>query len=130
MIKLEKSFIKFLLVGLTNTAISYIVLMIGLYAFSTLALKATLAQAISYGVGMLWSFFLNKRWTFNSNYSSTNEFKKFISLQFFFAFISSATLGIFVDYYAFNPTVVWLIVMGFITIANYWTSKNWVFNNG
>lgn len=125
MLKLDKIFIKFLIVGLSNTLISYLVFVLGLKLLSLQNTKATTAQLISYLSGILWSYYWNKGWTFESN--NTNGLQKFFILQISLAILSTGLIGVSVDYLHFYPTITWLVIMGFITIINYWLSRNWVF---
>jgi putative flippase GtrA len=57
-----KSFIRFNVVGLSNTAIDVLVFSALIY----MHLASGWAQAIGYGCGILNSFFWNKTWTFDA----------------------------------------------------------------
>lgn len=53
-------FVKFNIVGVINTAIDFCVFTL----LTFLSVNSLLAQAISYGCGMVNSYFLNRNWTF------------------------------------------------------------------
>ena len=58
---------KFIVVGLSNTALSFAVFMAATAWLPAFAGRAAAAQAISYGAGILWSFMLNGAWVFNDH---------------------------------------------------------------
>jgi putative flippase GtrA len=68
---------KFLSVGILNTALD-----VGLYFVLTrwngVAAFKTLAKGISYGVGILNSFYWNKSWTFKSDTGTMTAFVPFV----------------------------------------------------
>ena len=128
MFQLDKVFVKFLIVGLSNTLLSYLVFMLGLLLLKHVNMSATIAQLLSYLAGMLWSYYWNKSWTFESdNYSS--QLYRFIILQVSLALLSAAIIGYSIDYLDYFPTITWVLVMGFITLLNYYLSRHWVFIN-
>ena len=69
--------VKFLSVGVLNTALD-----VGLYFVLTrwtgFAAFKTLAKGISYGVGILNSFYWNKSWTFKSDAATVTAFMPFL----------------------------------------------------
>lgn len=68
---ISREFLRFLAVGLANTAFSY-----GLYLLLDLWLPYKIAYSIAYVCGIIFSYFLNARWVF----------KTVVSLKTFFAF--------------------------------------------
>ena len=124
---LDTVLIKFIITGLSNTIISYVVFILCLMLFSDLALKGTVSQLFGYTAGVFWSYFINRIWTFKSKEPVFRQMRRFVSLQVTFALISSALIGFFVDYIQFNPTITWLLVMTVITFLNYITSRRWAF---
>ena len=68
-IKLIIQFIKFGIVGLSNTIVSYVIYLVSLKGFEQAQLfKSTdylIAQLIAFILSVLWSFMLNSRFVFN-----------------------------------------------------------------
>lgn len=116
---------KFLIVGLSNTLISYL-FFIAFYKF-ILVSNAFLSQSISYAAGIAWSFYWNKNWTFSEKTHSLKVFIPFLTVQISLLFLSAllmyfATKSIIVD-----VNIIWITVMGLITMINFLCSKYLVF---
>lgn len=60
--KVDKKPIKFVLVGISNTILDFIVLNVLLFC----RVNILFANTISTGIAMLYSFFMNKKWTFRN----------------------------------------------------------------
>jgi putative flippase GtrA len=58
---LSSSLLRFAIVGLSNTALSLAVIWVGLNLFR---LSDVHANAVGYVLGFIWSFVLNRSWTF------------------------------------------------------------------
>ena len=61
--KVDKKPIRFVLVGISNTVLDFLVLNILLFC----KVNILLANTISTGIAMLYSFFMNKKWTFRNS---------------------------------------------------------------
>jgi putative flippase GtrA len=124
---LSGSFIRFLLVGVTNFIVSFTTFQLLLRIPVAFALKATISQLVSYSAGIVWSFYWNRRFTFRTAGPVIRQATRFFSLQVCLALISSALVGYGVDYAGLPATPVWLVVMAAITIVNFLASKWWAF---
>ena len=123
----DGSFARFALVGLSNFAVSFSVFR-GLVAISgSFEYKATVSQIASYAAGTIWSFIWNRRFTFRSTDPILGQGTRFVVLQASLAAVSSGLIGLFVDIMSFPASPTWFVVMGFITIGNYFLCKRWVF---
>jgi putative flippase GtrA len=89
--------------------------------------KAALSQLITYAVGITWSFWLNRRWTFRSAGNVAPQAARFTILQIVFALLSAAAIGISVDHWGNPATTSWLVVMLVITGLNFVLSRGWAF---
>jgi putative flippase GtrA len=69
------SSIRFVLVGFSNTALSLAVIWISLKVFAFSDLRANL---IGYIVGFIWSFLLNRSWTFRHRGRLAPGFARFV----------------------------------------------------
>lgn len=120
--------LRFLIVGLSNTLVSYLIFLGFLLLLSDIAIRATIAQLVGYTGGIFWSYFWNKKWTFNSTASnSPTIFFRFVTTQLLMALLSALCIGVLVDYFHYHPTLSWVCVMALITVLNYWVTKQWVF---
>jgi len=120
-----KTFGRFLIVGLTNTAISYLAFRTLLWALVDVAGRAAIAQAFAYAIGIGWSYLWNSRWTFAG--SPGGRFARFLAVQLACLAVSALAVGALVDVAGLPPTVSWLTVMAVITVANFLATRYWVF---
>ena len=118
---------KFVVVGLSNAVISYLVFMVFLGMLGRNATGAFLAQALGYGAGIFWSFHWNRKWTFAVDDASLRRFSRFIVSQGLLLAFSAVAMGVTVGYLDFPPTVAWLAVMTVVTIVNFILNRVWVF---
>jgi putative flippase GtrA len=146
-----KQFRRFLIVGLSNFAVSFTVFyllynywqlsgpfyrLLGgagrnledfLLQFGAGSLDATLANTIGYGAGIVNSFTWNKFWTFKARHETGQQFLRFVILNIVCLVLSSAGLFVFTDYLNWPYLPVWFITMGIVTLVNFGISKYWVF---
>ncbi|MET0795615.1 MAG: GtrA family protein [Polyangiaceae bacterium] len=118
----ELSVLRFGVVGVSNTVIGYSV-----FRGAHRVLPAAVSQALSYLVGMLWSYYWNRRWTFKSQGNVASEAARFFSLQVGFLILSAGLLGLLVDHLGQNPTLSWLGVSVLCTALNFVASRFWAF---
>ena len=129
----KHSFVRFLMVGLSNTAISYIAYLVSFYLAVPLIanldnVRAGFSQVLSYSAGIIWSYHLNKRFTFNHQGGSDNQlFIRFCIAQIAMLIASSAFISILVDQLHWEANISWFLVMGVVTVANYIVARFWVF---
>jgi len=118
----EVSVVRFGIVGVSNTLLGFTV-----FRGAHRVLPAAASQALSYLVGMLWSYYWNRRWTFKSQGNVASEATRFFSLQVGFLLLSAAMLGLLVDHLHQNPTVSWLGTSALCTALNFVASRFWAF---
>ena len=117
---------RFLVVGLTSTALNYIVAMV---LFYLLNIWITLSTIIGYLAGLSLGFYLNKTWTFED--TSKNNLK--LILKYFFVYGISlffAVLTVNFTIIIFNLPEYIAVIMSIIvsTILKYLGLRNWVFS--
>jgi len=122
----DRTLLRFLLVGASNTVVSYTVFHLSL---RDLVQSAAVAQALSYSAGILWSFLWNRRWTFRHQGAVLPSLLAFTALQLALLVASSLLVGLAVDRLMLPPTPSWLVVMAFITVLNYAASRHLVFTD-
>lgn len=115
---------KFIIIGISNTIISYVTFVI-MFDFVTTH-SAFLSQCISYSAGIVWSFIWNKNWTFE-NKQQSNSFFKFIITQVSLLLLSALSLNYCVNIFTIDAKIIWVFVMAIITVINFLLSKFWVF---
>jgi putative flippase GtrA len=121
-----KKFIKFCLVGVCNTALTFAVFYI---LSEVLRVNYLLGSFLGYIAGVINSFILNKLWTFQNR-------DKAIGMQFTrFAVVNAISLGInlFIMYICVErlhiaKMAAQIIATGFSTVTNYLGSRVLVFN--
>jgi putative flippase GtrA len=118
----EISVIRFGVVGVSNTVIGG-----GAYWSLHHVMPAAAAQGIAYTLGTLWSYYWNRRWTFQSQGKVASEASRFFGLQIGFMLLSSALLGLLVDRAHFPSALCWVAVSATITLLNFVASRYWAF---
>jgi putative flippase GtrA len=125
-----KRFMRFLLIGASNTLIGFVTYLAVLTLLPKTRGMVSIAQAISYSIGILWSYVWNRIWVFGSNDKHVaKEGGRFLALQVFLLLTSAALIGLLVDYFNSQRVWAWVIVMGFITVLNYFLLRLWAFRN-
>lgn len=72
---IDATFFRFVLVGVVNTLVGYTIIM---FLFHVIGLGYSLSYFLSYMVGIVISFFLNRHFVFLSKKSKMKEFFKFL----------------------------------------------------
>ena len=122
---LVEQFGKFVLVGLLNTSIHYLVFFL-LYKYAGIHYLA--ASFIGYSAGLVNSFFINKKWTFQYVQKSRwPEFIKFLLVNVAALFINIALLETFVTLFRIIPEISQIIAIGGSTVVNFLGNKFWTF---
>ena len=93
-----KKLVKFGLVGIVNTLIS-----IGCYIlFVKLGMHYILANIVSYMIGLLNSYYWNKKWVFNNRENHLSVFVKFVIVNLVVLSINTGCLFLLVHKWGFN----------------------------
>jgi len=119
--------IRFLVVGVSNTVVSYLVFLLGYHIW--FVGNALFAQPLSYSVGIAWSYAWNRKWTFQSSAGVGREFIRFIVVQIILLFLSTGLVHWTVDRRNINASIGWILVMTLITTLNYFLTKTFVFSS-
>jgi putative flippase GtrA len=119
-----RQFIKFNLVGLLNTALDFV-----LFSLLTwIGVYYILAQCVSYGVGMLNSYTLNKYWTFaQKGRLEPKQAIRFLVLNLSSLLLSLLLLMLFKDSWGIAILAAKLLTTLITTLVNYAGNKLWVF---
>ena len=118
----EVRVLRFGVVGASNAVIGFTVFRVALHACA-----AFYSQALAYTVGTLWSYYWNRRWTFQSQGNVAAEAARFFGLQIGFMVLSASLLGLLVDRLRFAAGLSWLAVAVLTTLLNFVLSRYWAF---
>ena len=86
-----------------------------------------LINVISFVIGLIISFNLNKWWVFDSKNAVAGEFVKYLALACINLVLGSLILFIFVDKLIINPLIAKFLVMALIAIWNYFIFSKIIF---
>ena len=129
-------FIKFGIIGLSNTIIGYIIYAATLYVLQELGIFSScdvyVAQFVMFMLSVGWSFYWNNRFVFANGSEKRNNIllrllKSYISYAFTGLFLSELLLIVWVGYLGINGYVAPVINLTVTVPLNFWLQKKWVF---
>ena len=132
-------FIKFGIVGLSNTCISYVIYVITLIFLQKNRLIESwdylFAQIIAFVLSVLWSFYWNNKYVFRSDNKSkyhliTSLVKTYISYAFSGLFLSSVLSLVWVEVFHISKLITPVINLIVSVPINFMLNKFWAFNKG
>jgi putative flippase GtrA len=120
---LSPSFLKFLVVGVTNT--------LGGYAFYAaliaLGVNYAVALTLEYVAGIAYGFLLNKRWTFQARGGSGQQAWRYVALYGLIYVLNITLLMLLVERWALSPYLAQILLLGFLTLLSFVVQKRWIF---
>jgi len=119
--------VRFLVVGCSNFVVSFTVFRLMLAVPGTFAFKAGVSQLVSYGAGVLWSYYWNRRFTFRASGPVRGQLMRFVILQVSLACSSAVVIDSIVAAGTVGPSIAWLMVMAVATVVNFLGCRLWVF---
>lgn len=129
-------FVKFGLIGLSNTVISYIVYLISLFVFNhfqfSLYADYLIAQVIAFILSVLWSFYWNSQFVFEVDRASPRAIfsaliKTYISYAFTGLFLNSILSLFFVEFLHISKLLAPLFNLLISVPINFLLNKLWAF---
>ncbi len=126
--KQYKQFFRFVIVGVINTGINYLVFN-GLCKL--VGINYTISYAIGYAAAIINSFILNKVWTFGNreNKKTTYQFIQFVIINIISLCVSTGGLVVCVKYLGLTKSIGFMIAISISLMINYICFKLWVFKN-
>lgn len=116
---------KYIGIGIINTVISFLIILL---FFKFFGFKYGIAYFMGYAIALINSFFMNKRYTFQSNGHWKKEFKFFI-LVFIIAYsISHVFLYLMVEWLNIEVVISIIVSMMIYTFVGYFLNKKIVFS--
>ncbi|WP_442951591.1 GtrA family protein [Paenibacillus sp. GYB004] len=117
---------KFVLVGVTNTIISYLVFI----GCNLLVDNYLVSLLISYIIGVVNSYFLNKNWTFRTPKTrNLSTIIKFITVYLCTFLVNLIILILLVDFLYFSASLSQAISLIITTMISFIGHKYWSFKN-
>lgn len=111
------------IIGLMSNALGY-ALYLGL---TYVGLGPKLAMSLLYVVGVLQTFFLNRRWTFEHDGRTGQAFRRYVVLYASGYVLQLLALSFFVDWFGFPHQWVMLALIIFMALFLFAGQKVWVF---
>ena len=120
----DKTFMRFIFVGVLNTIIGYSVIMV---LFHIIGLTYGVSYFLSYVIGVIISFFLNRQFVFFSKNHQLHEFFRFLIAFFISYTISYIFLYFFVEYQIFDENIAFFAGMVIYSTLFYLLNKHITF---
>lgn len=128
-------FVKFGIVGLSNTVISYVIYVIALLAFRAIRVSENVdylaAQVIAFILSVLWSFYWNNKYVFGDTDSDRNIvqtlLKTYISYAFTGLFLNSILAVLWVRILGIDKMLAPIINLLISVPVNFVMNKFWAF---
>lgn len=122
---MKQQFLRFIVVGLLSTAVSYGVFFVVLHYFY---LHYIASSALGFFSGVIVGFFCNKSWTFEASEQGHRD----IIVKYFLVYLASLVIGmiclkILVDYFHLSPELANFLIIGVTTCTNFVGVKFLVF---
>ena len=120
-----RQFIKFSIVGLINTGIQYAVFLL---LYRMVNINYLIASVMGYCCGLLNSYLMNKKWTFNcESVAKQNELIKFIVVNVVALGVNVVSLSLLVESLGIAPEISQLASIGYSLVVNFLGNKYWTF---
>ena len=131
-------FIKFGIVGLSNTIISYVLYAVSLLLFQRFAIFGTnaylVSQVLAFVISVAWSFYWNNKYVFTQNEGETRSIwrallKTYISYSFTGLFLSTLLLILWVQLLHISEFIAPVINLLVSVPLNFMINKFWAFRS-
>jgi len=121
-----KKILKFLISGITAATVEYSIFL-ALLGFANATLIT--AQTLSFTVGFIISFLLNKKWVFKSKGSIFVELPKYLILALINILLSNVAMWLLVDMLHIKNWLAKALVMAAVASWNYFIFQKIIFRN-
>ena len=132
-------FIKFGIVGISNTVIGYLIYLASLYILRRFQLWSTIdifiAQFIMFVLSVAWSFYWNNNMVFQANEGASRNvwaalMKTYVSYAFTSLFLAEVLLLLWVNICGISEFIAPLITLVITIPINFLLQKFWAFGKG
>lgn len=121
----KRSFVRFLLVGGTATALHYLVIGGAVHLTS---ISFTAASAIGYVLSMFYNYWANSRFTFGGGHDHTKSFPRFLIISLTGLGINQSVLSLGI-YLHLLPALSQVAATVVVVLWNYFLNAIWTFAN-
>lgn len=115
---------RFLVIGGVSTIISYSVFV---FSIRILSLHYILANILAFILSIVFSYNLNKRWSFEVEKKQRSHLFQYLGLYIASLIVGSVILKIAVDFFFIIPEIAFIISLFFTTTMNFIGTKFFVF---
>lgn len=119
-----KKILKFGLVGILNTLITFI----SYAVFVTFGINYLIANCVSYFIGVINSYYWNKNWVFKSTSKDSTLILKFFAVNLIVLTFNTIVLFIFVDKLGIDKFISQIFSISVGMVINFFLNKIWTFN--
>lgn len=123
MAKVRKQFIRYIIVGLASNATAYLFYIV----LTRLGFGPKVTMSFIYGIGVMQTFIMNKRWTFECKSKDINVLLRYCSAYGLGYFINIMALIVFVDDKGYPHEIVQGIMIFLLALLLFVIQKFWVF---
>lgn len=130
-------FVKFGIIGLSNTVISYVIYVLALWGFQSVNLwpktDYLIAQFIGFVLSVLWSFYWNNKFVFKADEKKRNWFysllKTYVSYAFTGLFLNSVLSILWVEVLHWPKMIAPIVNLLMSVPLNFILNKFWAFKS-
>lgn len=116
--------IKFIIVGVLNTIVGFIVYAVYIHFIQDNYLHALISSHV---IGVMHSYLWNNKWTFQQKKYNTISVIKFISVYVITFFVNLFLLTLLVDTIGMNKLIAQAIALFLTTVVSFFGHKYWSF---
>lgn len=120
---LQGQFARYVVVGLASNLLCYLIYL----TLNELGMDPKLAMTILYAVGVVQTFFFNKRWTFRQDGAVPAAFYRYCTVYGLGYLLNLGVLYVSVDLYGYPHEIVQAVMIVVIAILLFLSQKYWVF---
>lgn len=122
---IDRTLIRFALVGLINSVSGLLIIFLAMYS----GFDDVLANAIGYSCGFVISFILNKNWTFINSGSVATNFARFLVVTLVAYFSNLITVILMIDGLQVNAFISQSLGVPVYAVISYLGCKHYAFSN-
>ena len=120
---MRRQFFRYAVVGLSSNALLYSAYLL----LTSLGIGHKTAMTVLYAVGILSTFHLNRRWTFDHKGYSPSAFVRYLSIYILGYVVSFLGLFIFVDLLEFRHQMIQAVLIILVAALLFVLQRFWVF---
>lgn len=119
-------FLKFCIVGISNTCVHYLIF---IFMLNILSVHYIISSVSGYFAGTTNSYFWNSKWTFSGNKNNIKYFMHFLLVNVGSLVTNIGTLYVFVEYFEGTPEIGQIFAIATGLIVNFTGCRLFVFNS-